>query len=227
MTASTCFLPFSPLRAVAFANKDVGIMAGGISGNALVARTSDGGKHWTSQVFFGCSFREACFLNGTTAWIGGASNVSPFIATSTDGGSTWVKKDGGLSASGVESFAMLNPMKGWAVSRRTVYKTLNGGITEVDGSTQNGSPSLFRLEQNYPNPFNPHSDIRYLISEIRNVRLSVYDVLGREVVVLVNEAKQPGVYTVRFDASGLSSGVYLYTMQAGSYTETKRLLLVR
>jgi hypothetical protein len=103
-------------------------------------------------------------------------------------------------------------------------------------------PTAFGLEQNYPNPFNPNSDIRYQIAELSNVRLAVYDVLGREVAVLVNEKKGPGTYQVRFEASTLPSGVYFYRIQvrpsdsvlgrdsrdgAGSYTETKRLLLIR
>jgi hypothetical protein len=94
----------------------------------------------------------------------------------------------------------------------------------------------FQLFQNYPNPFNPISDIRYQISDISYVRLTVYDLLGREVAVLVNERKAPGIYEVRFDGSGLASGVYLYRMQvrplgsgsgAGTFVQTKRMQIVR
>jgi CubicO group peptidase (beta-lactamase class C family) len=88
-------------------------------------------------------------------------------------------------------------------------------------------PERCQLFQNYPNPFNPNSDIRYQISEFSNVRLAVYDVLGREVAVLVDEKKAPGTYQVRFDASVLPSGVYFYRLQSGRYTETKKLLLIR
>jgi hypothetical protein len=100
-----------------------------------------------------------------------------------------------------------------------------GGVTGVTASRE--VPAGFSLEQNFPNPFNPNSDIRYLISEFRTVRLAVYDLLGREVAMLVNEAKQPGTYTVRFDASGLASGVYLYRLTAGSFVETKKMVVVR
>ena len=88
-------------------------------------------------------------------------------------------------------------------------------------------PTEFRLEQNYPNPFNPSSDIRYQIPEFRTVRLGVYDILGREVAVLVNEAKPPGAYIVRFDAGGLASGVYLYRLTAGWFVETKNMVVVK
>ena len=83
------------------------------------------------------------------------------------------------------------------------------------------------LCQNFPNPFNPNSDIRYQISEFRTVKLAVYDLLGREVAVLVNETTPPGTYQVRFDGTGLPSGVYFYRLQAGSYVETRKMMLVR
>lgn len=88
-------------------------------------------------------------------------------------------------------------------------------------------PSSTWLAQNYPNPFNPNSDIRYQVSEFGTVWLAVYDVLGREVAVLVNERKAPGTYQLRFDATGLPSGVYFYSLRSGSYTETKKMVYVR
>ena len=75
------------------------------------------------------------------------------------------------------------------------------------------APLMVQLDQNYPNPFNPNSDIRYLISEFGIVRLSVFDLLGRELIVLVNEKKTPGEYEVRFDGSNLASGIYFYRLQ--------------
>jgi hypothetical protein len=88
-------------------------------------------------------------------------------------------------------------------------------------------PHAFKLAQNYPNPFNPSTTIKYELPTSSVVRLSVYDMLGREVSVLVIERKDAGVYEVKFDASGLASGVYLYRMQAGSFVETRKLLLLR
>jgi len=88
-------------------------------------------------------------------------------------------------------------------------------------------PSLFLLEQNYPNPFNPSTTIKYALPKSSMVRLSVYDLLGREVTVLVNERREAGVHEARFDASGLASGVYLYRLQTGDVTHTKRSLLLR
>jgi predicted GH43/DUF377 family glycosyl hydrolase len=93
--------------------------------------------------------------------------------------------------------------------------------------SRESSVSAASLLQNYPNPFNPNSEIRYQISEFRYVKLAVYDLLGREVAVLVNERKAPGSYEVRFDGSNLASGVYFYRMQAGDFVQTKRLILLK
>jgi hypothetical protein len=96
------------------------------------------------------------------------------------------------------------------------------------------SPMKYELGQNYPNPFNPTTTIEYTTGGTRNqgsgiseVRLVVYDLLGREVAVLVNEMKTPGTYEVTFDVSRLASGVYLYRLTAGEFIQTRKLLLLR
>ncbi|MBC8042995.1 MAG: S8 family serine peptidase [Rhizobacter sp.] len=88
-------------------------------------------------------------------------------------------------------------------------------------------PQVFRLEQNYPNPFNPNTVINYQLSANSEVNLKVYDVLGREVATLVNTRQAAGKYAARFNASRFASGIYFYRLQAGSFVETKKMLLVR
>jgi len=85
----------------------------------------------------------------------------------------------------------------------------------------------YELKQNFPNPFNPVTNIQYQIVNQGMVTLKVYDMLGREVKVLVNEIKSPGKYVVSFDATGLSSGVYFYKMTSGDFSETKKFVLVK
>lgn len=88
-------------------------------------------------------------------------------------------------------------------------------------------PTKYSLNQNYPNPFNPSTVINYQLPEAGNVSLKVYDVLGNEVATLVNEFKQAGVYNAKFANSTLSSGIYLYRLQAGSFVSVKRMMLIK
>ena len=97
-------------------------------------------------------------------------------------------------------------------------------------TVRNGSPDVpvrFALRQNYPNPFNPTTVVSYELPQASEVKLVVYDVLGREVAVLVNERKLPGRYTVKFDATGVASGVYFYRLQAGSFVEVRKLVVLK
>ncbi len=89
------------------------------------------------------------------------------------------------------------------------------------------APRGFALQQNYPNPFNPETEIRYQIPEVSRVTLKVFDPLGREVAMLVNEIQDAGFKSVTFNASNLASGMYFYRMQAGDFVQTKTLLLLK
>lgn len=97
----------------------------------------------------------------------------------------------------------------------------------VDGPSDGGIPAFYCLRQNFPNPFNPKTVLSYQLPVASDVWLSVYDLLGREVAVLVNERKAPGSYMVQLDASGLSSGVYLYRLAAGAFVHTRKMILVK
>ncbi|MDY0081415.1 MAG: T9SS type A sorting domain-containing protein, partial [Ignavibacteriaceae bacterium] len=81
--------------------------------------------------------------------------------------------------------------------------------------------------QNYPNPFNPTTIISYRIADAGEINLKVFDLLGNEIEVLVNEFKSPGDYSVSFDASLLSSGIYIYRLISGDKTDSRKMLLIR
>ncbi|HEY6437173.1 MAG TPA: T9SS type A sorting domain-containing protein, partial [Ignavibacteriaceae bacterium] len=89
------------------------------------------------------------------------------------------------------------------------------------------APSEFQLYQNYPNPFNPSTLISYQIPISSNVTLKIYDALGKEVAILVNENKPAGTYDVEFNASILPSGVYFYQIKADNFLQTKKMLLLK
>jgi hypothetical protein len=98
-------------------------------------------------------------------------------------------------------------------------------VTKVDQEIN--LPGVFELSQNYPNPFNPNTMIKYSIPHASIVKMKIYDILGREIATLINEMKSAGRYTVTFNATKMSSGVYFYQLQAGAYSETKKLLLLK
>jgi hypothetical protein len=91
----------------------------------------------------------------------------------------------------------------------------------------NSIPQNFRLEQNYPNPFNPSTTIRYSLPERGEIELVVYDALGKQIETLISGDHDAGVYEVDFDATGLTSGVYFYQIKSGSFTETRKLVLMK
>ncbi len=88
-------------------------------------------------------------------------------------------------------------------------------------------PVKFRLNQNYPNPFNPSTNISYSLATKQFVTIKVYNVIGKEITTLVNEEKPEGQYSVNFNASNISSGVYFYTIRAGSFIESKKMILLK
>jgi len=92
---------------------------------------------------------------------------------------------------------------------------------------QDNTPSDYNLSQNYPNPFNPSTSIQYAINNRQFVILKVYDVLGKEIVTLVNEEKSSGNYNIEFNASHLASGIYYYQLRAGAFVETKKMILLK
>jgi Secretion system C-terminal sorting domain len=103
----------------------------------------------------------------------------------------------------------------------------NPVVTSVTNGLQNTLPKDYNLSQNYPNPFNPTTIINFSVLKSGMVTIKVYDVLGREVTILVNENKSAGNYRVQFNASKLVSGIYFYRMESGSFSQTKKLLLIK
>ena len=123
----------------------------------------------------------------------------------------------------------------FAVSGTNLFAGTEGGVwrrplSEMITSVErlvSDLPSEFSLSQNYPNPFNPSTTIRYGLPHKSAVQLTVFNTLGQQVAQLVNAEMEAGYHEVQFDGNGLSSGVYFYRIQTGSYVETKRLLLIK
>lgn len=217
---------FLPLRDIRFVTTDSGWAVGGLSGNCIVAKTTDGGDTWVDSVFPGISSREIEMIDSRAGWVAGM-NYAPYVFTTADGGLSWEPQSIVPSFwPGLESISMISESMGWAVGGGGhVYKTTNGGVTSV--AQESGVPRGFSLSQNYPNPFNAATIIDYRLSIDNYLTLKVYDLLGQEVATLVDEVKQPGTYSVTWDASAFASGVYIYKMTAGGFVESKKLVLLR
>jgi hypothetical protein len=131
------------------------------------------------------------------------SNYVISIATDSSG-KKWIGTDGGGLA---------------------VYK--EGGVTSVKEITNKNTPETFALFQNYPNPFNPSTNISFNLPAKSFVSLKVYDLLGREVAALAAQTMSAGTHALQWNAGKMPSGVYFYRLKAGTFTQTKKLVLLK
>ncbi len=105
--------------------------------------------------------------------------------------------------------------------------TVRFDVTNIKGKSWDGQPKGFVLHQNYPNPFNPSTTISFAIHSKAYVTLKVFDIIGREIETIASEELSPGTYSRQWNAANMSSGIYFYRLQAGKFTETKKLVLLR
>jgi photosystem II stability/assembly factor-like uncharacterized protein len=210
------------LRAVAFSDERNGTAVGDYG---TIFRTTDGGEHWNDcsvpiiQNLMGVAFGDA----GKGLIVGGR------MFRTENGGASWAPDS--------TSFRSLLSGVTFCGGSRAVMVGESGTIIAVDwqGPTAiaDGKPLVpetprsLTLSQNYPNPFNPSTTIRYGLPARSHVSLTVFNTLGQKVATLQNAERDPGYHEVRFDGANIPSGVYFYRLQAGSYTETKKLLLLR
>ncbi|MBK8946739.1 MAG: T9SS type A sorting domain-containing protein [Ignavibacteriae bacterium] len=117
-------------------------------------------------------------------------------------------------------------LKGWIGRRITWIEENLPRITKIEENI-NIVKNEFELSQNYPNPFNPTTIINYSLKKEGFTTLKVYDILGSEITTLVNENKFAGSYTIEFDGSNLSNGVYFYTINSGNFHQTKKMILLK
>lgn len=149
------------------------------------------------------------------------------VFRSSDNGAAWKALSTGLTNSAVVAFALKGTdlfagTYGGGVFRQPIH----GTITAISSPSRR-APAAFRLDQNYPNPWNPAATIRYELKQRTHVILTVYDILGRQVMRLVDGKETAGVHTVRMFSGNLASGVYYYRLQGGPFAETKKMLVIR
>jgi hypothetical protein len=152
---------------------------------------------------------ELVDAGGNVVAFNNKTSSNPFILTAPSAGTYTVNA------------GFKNPSLRWGTTSAVI------NVTGIDEELVGLRPESFALFSNYPNPFNPTTKIRYAISQTAFTSLEIYSILGEEVATLINEEKTPGVYEVNFDAANLTSGTYLYKLQSGSFTETKKMIILK
>jgi photosystem II stability/assembly factor-like uncharacterized protein len=204
-----------------------------VSGTNLFAGTFSGvflstnnGTSWTvaSSGIPPTAWVEALAVSGTNLFAG---TWGEGVFLSTNNGVSWTD----VSPNVMDKYIYTLAVRGPNLFAGTLYggvwkRPLSEMITNVEQSSIE-LPREFLLRQNYPNPFNPSTTIKFELPRVSHVSLAVYDVLGREVSVLVNERRDTGVHEVKFDGSNLASGVYFCRIQAGEFAASKRMLVLK
>jgi photosystem II stability/assembly factor-like uncharacterized protein len=200
------------------------------AGAGIILNTNDGGTSWNPQIT-GTSYQlySVHFSDSNFGWaVGYDGNASSgIILNTTDGGINWNPTTVGADTVLYSvQFADLN--NGWAVGDNgAILHTTNGGVSFVEEEHIDEVPTEFILLQNYPNPFNPTTKIRYSVPQSSNVTIKVFDILGNEIETLINEEKPVGTYEITWYAANLPSGIYFYTINAGNFIETKKMILMK
>lgn len=179
--------------------------------------SNDSGQTWL-QLYN--NFVNHMTWSGTNLICGGTNGIS----ITTDNGNNWVQKNEGLGSNTTVNYLL--------VSNGILYAAIDSNIwrrpiTEVIGIEQLGNtvPNEYKLSQNYPNPFNPKTNIEINIVKNGFVKVSVFDVLGKEIINLINQELQAGSYKVDWDATNYPSGIYFYRLEANDFIKTKKMVL--
>lgn len=198
---------------------------------SIYRKTTDGGVTWnaiTDEIIESMIATCIRHVPGTTSTylISGGWLEGRGLACTYDAGGDWTPID----TTGNYTIAFVSDSIGWGAqvfATNAVYKYIGPWITPNSVESGVTAPASYLLEQNFPNPFNPSTHIKYDLPEDVHVRLIVYDLLGREVATLVNRGQKAGWYDVQLDATQLSSGIYFFKLEAGSFAGLKRMVLLK
>jgi len=204
---------------IRFINESIGFLSSKLG----LMKTLNGGDNWSFiDTTITKGIQTHFFTSADTGWVYRLNN----IYKTTNGGENFELQF--IYNSYLTQPFFINSLTGYILcSNQKILKTITGGLTDVQNANSQNIPNTFSLSQNYPNPFNPKSVINYELQFTGLAKLKVYDVLGNEVAVLVNEKKNAGSYSIEFDGNGFASGVYFYKLEAGDFAETKRMILLK
>jgi hypothetical protein len=208
-----------------------------ISNTSEFYKTTNGGQYWIASGNINSNisqYGDFTFINANTGFATyylGYTNSIQIVTKTTNGGTTWrdINVNTDYSPMDLNKINFINDLTGFIYGGYgTIFKTTDGGFVFVN-QISSEIPDKFSLKQNYPNPFNPNTVIRYQLSVAGFTTLKVFDLLGKEVATLVNEKQNAGSYAVDFNSSefNLPSGIYFYTLNAGEFKETRKMVLVK
>lgn len=217
-------------------NKDYFAVEVSSQGNMQWWRTLNGTGNGNDEASSICTDNDGnCYVSGYSTIAANHTYITT-IKYNTSGTEEWLVNFTGLNGVGnnigygaqCDNYGNIF-VAGFAYNTGNIDALIVKYSQPLTGITQgnNEIPSDYLLSQNYPNPFNPTTAINYSIPFGGNVLLKVYDILGNESVVLVNENKPAGNYTVQFNAAALSSGIYFYRLKSGSYSQTRKMIIVK
>jgi photosystem II stability/assembly factor-like uncharacterized protein len=194
-----------------------------------IQKTTNGGVNWyimslPYSVSPACSY----FVNINTGWVAGSNGqFSGEVIKTTNSGLSWTLQFNEYNKI-VNSILAIDSSKAWFCGDySSIYTTTNGGGIIGVNNINIQLLRSFSLSQNYPNPFNPVTRIKFYVPKFSNVKLVIYDVLGREIETLIDENKKPGSYEVDWDGSRYASGVYFYKLITNDFVETKKMVLIK
>lgn len=197
----------------------------------FVHKTTDGGATWSDTILVerASVIKAVEPLRGTNNLLGmGYKSSDPKAWWSTNAGVNWTEISPAKPGDGSDltQTQFVSNSLGYSVGYYKALRFTPPGSTAVE---QEGSsvPTSYTLDQNFPNPFNPSTTIRFSIPNTGNVTLKVYNLLGMEVATLVNGELSAGTHRVSFDASNLPSGVYFYRIDAGSFSDVRKMALLK
>ena len=213
------FIPDCALYDLYFTNSKTGFA----SGSSKIYKTNDGGYNWQMLTSFSSGFMNSITSKNNYVWSCGSYGK---IMYSSNNGANW-KFQNSKTNQTLSSIFFLDTNIGYVCGNSGfIGKTTNAGIVFIS-KISSEIPNKIYLEQNYPNPFNSSTNIKFHVSEKLYVQIKLYDILGKEIMTLINESKSPGSYEITFDASSLTSGIYFYRLTAGEYSETKKMIMIK
>ena len=227
---------YHELHSIYFVNDLSGWVAGS---TYTLEKTTDGGNNW-----FGLWGEKSCleenniksppaiytsvyFINQNTGWFTIDHAFGGEVDKTTDCGVNWFEDYPMTRNQRLQSVYFVNHIIGWAVGENGTILKANYNNNDDSYIATNTNNNNYLLSQNYPNPFNPITNIRYEIPKNSFVNLVVYDALGRELEILVNENLTVGTYEATFNASHYPSGVYFYRLTTDNFSETKKMILMK